>query len=340
MAKAKAGIWAVIMAGGDGERLWPLSTAANPKQFLRIFGGRSLIGQALDRLAGLVPAERTLVVTADRFVRRTREELPALGCDQVIGEPCRRNTAAAVALACREVRRRAGEDALVMILTADHLIGPAAAFRATLREALRAAAAADDIVTIGIRPTVPATGFGYIDTRAKPPRFVEKPSLDRARRYLKRGGFVWNSGMFIFRVRTMLAAFANHAPAYLKLVDASRPRQVYPKLESIAIDYAVMEKAKNLKVVPSRFDWDDVGAWTALAAHFPADKRGNVTLGKAWLEDCEGAVVCSDAPGLTAVIGLRDVVVVRVGGSTLVAAKSQLSAIRRVAAAAGGDNRR
>lgn len=325
--------YAVVMAGGNGERFWPLSTPAKPKQFLTLFGGKPLIRHAVDRLAGLIPPERVLVVTADRFVRLTREALPVLPKGNVIGEPCRRNTAAAVAVACREVRLRAGEDAVVCVLTADQLIRPAAAFRKTLRQAITVAASEDSIVTIGIEPTYPATGFGYIEWTAERPRFVEKPDAATAEEYVKSGRFCWNSGMFIFRERVMEAAIRREAPAVAALFDAADVRAAYPGLPSISIDYAVMEKADNIRVVRSAFEWDDVGSYMALGNHFPADEAGNVRLGRTAAIDTRNSVVVSDKSHVIAVFGMDDVVVVHTPGATLVCPKSRLGDMRKLTAA-------
>ena len=316
------------MAGGDGERLWPLSLPASPKQFLTLFGGRSLLQQAADRLKGLIAPADTFVVTADRFVTRTRRELPALPRANVLGEPCRRNTAAAIALALGEIRRRYGDEVVVCVLTADHLIRPASRFRTTLRRAIVRAAAAPAIVTIGIVPTAPATQFGYIDSHARPPRFVEKPSLAVAKRYLASGRFLWNSGMFIFRAGVMVRELELYAPAVARLLSASRPRTLYRTLEPISIDYAVMEHTRRLQVVASTFVWSGVGSWTELARHFPADACGNVALGKVVLDGTVNALVYSDAADTTAVVGLKDVVVVRSLARTLVCSKSALDRLR------------
>ena len=218
------GFYAVILSGGSGERFWPLSTSDRPKQFLSVFGGKSLIRQAVDRLKGLVPFERILVITADKLVKATRRELPELPRANIVAEPCRRDTAAAVATACGVVERLGGEQAVAAILTADQLMRDVSAFRRVLADAARAAAATDDIVTMGVAPDYPATGFGYIQVGEPVPlrtktafhravRFVEKPDAKTAAKYLASGTYAWNAGMFVWKVATMKAALVARAPA-------------------------------------------------------------------------------------------------------------------------------
>ena len=341
--------YAVILAGGNGERFWPMSTSRRPKQFVDIFGGKPLIRHAADRLRGLIPPERTLVVTAARLAAATRRALPEVPSANVVGEPCRRDTAAAVAVACGLVRRLGGPDAVGCILTADQIMKPESAFRATLRDSIRAAAKLDAIVTMGIEPDRPATGYGYIERGAAADagtqtefstvrRFVEKPDEATARRYLRSGRFLWNAGMFVWRERVMEAAFAAYAPDFSSLIDgvaaSSRPaaylRRAYQGLRSISVDFAVMERAKNILVAKSRFVWDDVGSWQALPNHFPADAAGNVSIGRAALLDTAGSIVVSSGNHLTAVVGLSDVVVVHTPGATLVCSRAHSQDVKKL----------
>ncbi|MGN0846358.1 MAG: mannose-1-phosphate guanylyltransferase [Kiritimatiellia bacterium] len=346
--------YAIIMAGGNGERFWPLSTPERPKQFLDLFGGTPLIRQAVDRLAGLIPPERTFVVTADRFTAFTREALPMLPPENVIGEPCRRDTAAAVATACGLVLKKGGPSAVGCILTADQLISPAEDFRATLADAIDMAARTDAIVTMGIVPSCPETGFGYIECGPRVDsgtrtvfhtvrRFVEKPNMETARFYLAAGGFLWNAGMFIWAASTMRTAFQTTAPDFVPLIDAvaagdpaAEVNRVYPALRSISIDFAVMEHAKKILVAESRFTWDDVGSWTAVEHHFAQDAAGNTTLGPALLRNVTGAVVVN-APvngngndHLVVVAGLSNVVVVHTPTATLVCTRDQLKNLKSI----------
>jgi len=341
--------YAVIMAGGDGERLWPVSTSARPKQFVDVFGGKPLIRHAFDRLRGLIPPERVLVVTASRLVPMTRRALPEVPSGNIVGEPCRRDTAAAVAVACGLVTRLGGPDAVGCILTADQLMKPERDFRATLRDAISAAARFDSIVTMGIVPDRPATGYGYIECGKRVDagtktvfhaarRFVEKPDEATAKRYLKAGRFRWNAGMFVWRARVMADAFADHAPDIAPLVASVASargvsavlRRAYPSLRAISVDVAVMEKAKNILVAESRFSWDDVGSWQAIPNHFPADSAGNACLGKTALMDVCDSIVVSSPDHVTAVVGLSGVVVVHTPGATLVCSRSRAQDVKKL----------
>ena len=347
------GFYAVILSGGSGERFWPLSTPARPKQFLKIFGGRSLLRQAVDRLAGVVPPERVLVVTSGALVAATRRELPDVPRENVIGEPCRRDTAAAVAVACGLVAARGGDNAVAAILTADQLMCDVPAFRRVLSDAARVARKTDDIVTMGVAPDHPATGFGYIQlgdeakTGVKTPfaravRFVEKPDLATARRYLASGRYVWNAGMFVWRVATMKAALATCVPALAILAaavaDARTARGVknvlstyYPQLPRISIDYAVMEKVTNILVSRSAFGWDDVGTWSGAGRHFDGDAAGNAVKGDVTLLDVKDSVVVSTGRKV-AVFGVSGLVVVETPNGLLVADKSRVQDLKKLVA--------
>ncbi|MGN0852077.1 MAG: mannose-1-phosphate guanylyltransferase [Kiritimatiellia bacterium] len=341
--------YAVILAGGNGERFWPMSTAARPKQFVSLFGGKPLIRHAVDRLEGLIPPENVLVITAKRLVPQTRRALPMLARANIVGEPCRRDTAAAVACACGLVAKLGGPDAVGCILTADQLMDPPRVFRRTLRDAIAAARRTDAIVTMGLVPDYPATAFGYIECAERiglktktvfhrVARFVEKPDRKTAAAYLASGRFCWNAGMFIWKAKTMAAAFADHAPDFSALIEAVAAStrvapvlaKLYPALRSISVDYAVMEKVRNIVMAKSEFRWDDVGSWLAIPRHFPQDGAGNTRLGRTALVDTADSIVVSEGDHLTAVVGLADVVVVHTAAATLVCAKDKVQDIRRL----------
>ena len=340
-------VFAIIMAGGNGERFWPLSTQEKPKQFLDLFGGKALIRHAVDRLEGLIPPERIFVVTADRFADLTRAVLPMLPAGNIVGEPCRRDTAAAVAVACGLVLRKGGPDAVGCILTADQLISPADVFRQTLADAVAMAADSDAVVTMGIAPTRPETGFGYIECGARVEsgtrtvfhgvrRFVEKPDEPTARFYLAQGNFLWNAGMFVWKAAAMRDAYRRHAADIAPLIDAvtdaADPRdalaRLYPDLRAISVDFAVMERLERILVAESRFTWDDVGSWTAVEHHFPQDADGNTCVGETVVGNASNNVVVNiDERGAghrVAVLGLSDVVVVHTATTTFVCRKADL----------------
>lgn len=346
--------YAIILAGGNGERFWPISTPERPKQFVDIFGGKPLIRHAVDRLGRMIPPERILVITAAHLVAETRAALPMVPKANIIGEPCRRNTAAAMAVACAWVKRLGGADAVGCVLTADHLIKPATKFRRELRVAIMTAARADSIVTIGISPSYAATGFGYIEEARQLPavkgvnlsevrRFVEKPDLKTAEHYLASGRFLWNSGMFIWRQATLEREFSKVSAAWGKLIsEVAAAKSIekvlarrYPRLKAISFDYAVMEHARNILVVRGDFDWDDVGSWNAIARHFSQDRRGNVMLGKVAMHDCGNTTAVALDGHLVATVGLRDLVVVHTRAATLVCAKGHAQEIRKLLAKLG-----
>ena len=349
----KEDFYAVILSGGNGERFWPLSTPDRPKQFLTVFGGKSLLRQAVDRLKGLVPPANVLVVTAASLAKATRAELPELPSANVIAEPCRRDTAAAVATACGAVEARGGERAVAAILTADHVMRDVRAFRRVLADAARAAAKTDAIVTMGVTPDYPATGFGYIRVGrpadvgtatvfARAERFVEKPDERTARRYLASGRYVWNAGMFVWRVATMKAALLRAAPGLAILaasVAAARGARAvrkvlatyYPQLPKISVDYAVMEKTPNILVSRSAFGWDDVGTWTSADRHLATDARRNVVRGDVALLDVSDAIAISSGPQV-AMLGVANVVVVATKDSVLVADKARVQDLKKLLA--------
>ena len=342
--------YAVILAGGRGERFWPLSTSKRPKQLLNLVGEGTLLAQAVDRLNGLIPPERVLVITNADLVEASCTAAPKLPRENIIGEPIGRDTAPAVALAAGLVKARDPESVFT-ILTADQVIGQVPVFQQTLRASMDIAARGQHLITMGIMATFPSTAYGYIErgsraeereglTFCKAARFVEKPDLERATEYLSTGRYLWNSGMFIWSVKAIEAAFMMHRPELGKLVDefATAARQgclqaalarIYPSLEKISIDYAIMEKADNILVAEGKFSWDDVGSWTALENHFPKDAASNVVVGDSVSWDSSGNIVFS-RDRVTALVGVRDLVVVQADGVTMVCHRSQAQNIKKL----------
>ena len=342
--------YAVIMAGGNGERFWPLSTQAKPKQFLSIIGGKALLTLAVERLQGLFPPERILIITAARLVPATREAAPDIPAENIIGEPYKRDTAAAVACACGLVRRQ-NPDAVVCILTADQLMEDAALIRQTLRDSMSVAVARDGIVTIGITPTYPATGFGYIQVGDPLPsetetrfhavkRFVEKPDAEKAAAYLKGGDYYWNAGMFIWKTSVMQRALETFTPELAKLSDelaAARDipaalavmDRLYPGLTRISIDYAIMERVENILVASGCFGWDDVGSWSSISDHLPNDEQKNVVIGECESIDSTDNLVISNNR-LTALIGCSGLAVIQANGVTLICPKARAQQVKEL----------
>lgn len=343
----------VIMAGGRGERFWPESRVARPKQLLPIVGDKAMLAQTIDRLAGLVPAEDVFIITNAEQRAAVLEVCPELDPAKVIGEPMGRDTAAAVALATVLVRREDPQASFAM-LPADAVIHDAAGLRATLETAFAAAEAEPVIATIGITATSPATGYGYIQQGtvlgdyAKRPvykvkRFVEKPDLATAESYLASGDYFWNAGMFIWSVPSIVAELEQSTPTLWQALQAidqglaagqdidALLAEHYPKLEKISVDYAIIEKAANVVMVESAFDWDDVGEWPAVARHYPADDAGNVVRGHAELSEASDNIVyCRDDDHLVALLGVKDLIVVKTDDATLVCHKDKAQEIKNL----------
>lgn len=349
--------FAVVLAGGYGERFWPASTMRHPKQLLTLLGERTMLEMAVDRLAGLIPPERVVVLTSADLVRATIERSPDLPPGNVIGEPVRRDTAAAVALACAVVKARDPEG-VFCVVTADHVMGDLEVFRRTLEEGLQVAAANDVLVTIGIVPTWPSTAFGYVEAGARfaadgtvgfrrVVRFVEKPDAETAARYLASGEFSWNSGMFLWSVGSLSAAFHAHTPALGTMIDALVPvvdtdrfaatlAEQFEPLEKISIDYALMERADNIVMAEGRFGWADVGSWPEVGEHLPQDAFGNAHRGPIEVLDASNNIVVSEGGRsggrLTALIGVEDLVVVHTADVTLICPKSRAQDVKELVA--------
>jgi mannose-1-phosphate guanylyltransferase len=336
---------AVILAGGSGTRFWPASTAARPKQFLTLVGDRSLLQMSHDRVRALVPPERILVLTAERFVDEVRAHLPDLPRENIIGEPLRRDTAAAVALAGLVVEKRFGPSVMA-VLTADHLIAPAERFQSSLLLAVQHCTA-DHVVTFGIEPTSPATGYGYlevaeptIDGVARVERFHEKPDRKTAEEYVESGRFLWNSGMFVWHTAGLRESLARFLPEHLDALAAvvekgelshDALKAAFAPLPSVSIDKGVMEKLGGTMCVRARFDWSDVGSFPALAPHLDNDGAHNAHRGALAIRDARDNIVwCEDAHELVALVGVSDLIVVRAGKRTLVAPRSRAEEIKKL----------
>ncbi len=344
-------LYVVILAGGRGERFWPLSTPEAPKQFLALAGAGqpTLLQQAAARAESLAPWDRRLVVAGRAHRALVRAQLPDLPAANLILEPAGRDTAGAIALACGWGARRR-PDALLLVMPADHVVPDAAAFREAVAAGLRVLEAhPETLVTFGVAPTRPETGYGYVEVGDPVPgvagaawarRFTEKPDAATAERFLQQGGHRWNSGIFLWRVAAIWNAMRQHLPIHADLIkylrevrDEEWPRlleTLFPRLPTISIDYGVMEKASPVAVVLANFAWDDLGAWSALPRAAPADGRGNVVLGPARLVDVEDCIVVSSGRPIGAV-GLRGLVVVEGPGGVLVCPRDRAQEVRRVA---------
>lgn len=342
---------AVILAGGSGTRLWPLSTPDFPKQFLPLPNGRSMIQESLTRVEQLVVPENVWIVTGRSMAERVHEQLPSVPLSHILGEPIGRNTSAAVAWAAATIARQ-DPQAVMAMLTADHMIANIEAFNSALRLAAHLAEQGY-IVTLGITPTAPETGYGYI-RYAEPltegyrhqaflgERFVEKPGLATAKSYLQDGHYVWNSGMFIWKVETVLAEIRMHLPELARKIDTivgavGTPQEIpilnelWPTLPSISIDYGVLEKTKNLVVIPVNIGWNDVGNWEQYSSLFPADEQGIRGVGHHLGLGSSNVFVYNDTLRQVFTIGLEDVVVVEMDDKTLICHKDYVQRVKELA---------
>lgn len=344
---------AVIMAGGTGTRFWPASRAETPKQLLAMVGDKTLIRQTFERLDGLVAPKQTLVVTNERLVPAIQTELPELSAAGVVGEPCKRDTAPCIGLAALLVSRDDPE-ATMAVMPADHVIGASDKFRASIEQAATMVDAEPDrIVTFGIRPTYAAEIFGYIQRGEKlalpgavAPSFMvkqfrEKPDATTAAEYLASGDFYWNSGIFVWKAKTILDALAEHQPemlAHLKTIGeawGSEQQQAvlereFTAIKGTSIDYAVMEHAENVAVIEAPYDWDDLGGWQSLSRLLGTDENGNTIVGNHLGLDTKGTIVRASKDHLVVTLGLEDCLVVHTPDATLVANKNHEESIREI----------
>jgi mannose-1-phosphate guanylyltransferase len=343
-------LYAVIMAGGQGTRFWPRSRRKRPKQLLNIVGEATMLEQTVARISPLIPAERTLVVAGDAYRDAVRASLPQLPAENFLFEPVGRNTAACVAWAALWVRQRTS-DAVMAVLPADHLIRQEAEFLRVLRVAAVVARPLNRLVTIGIQPTRPETGYGYIRTGEdrlqvdghavfRVAQFVEKPSRLTAEQFLAEGTYVWNSGMFVWRADSIWRELCRHLPELthdLELVaEGARANtmedvlnDVYPRLPSVSIDVGVMERAQDVWVVPADIGWSDVGSWRALGDLLEDDAHGNVVIGEQRGIDTAGCFIHSPNK-LVATIGLNDLVVIETDDVLLICPKERDQDVRQL----------
>ena len=344
-------IYALILAGGSGERFWPLSRRARPKQLLRLVSEQTLLEQTVSRLSGLIPPERILILTNVEQEQAVRALLPNFPAGNVIAEPAKRDTAAAVALGAGWVAAR-DHLATMIVLPADHVIKDTAAFQRTLGAAAVAAKESGALVTIGIKPTWACPGFGYIEqgepikVKGVPAntaihhvlRFREKPNADLAESFLRRGTFRWNAGMFVWSVPTVLSEFNRHTPELASFIsqlrvpghfdDAVRDR--FATLPKISFDYAIMEKADRVLVVEADFDWDDVGGWRAVANYFQHDAESNAANCEITALESGNNIVFTDDGTTVALLGVQDMIVVRTKDAVLVCHRHHAEKIKNL----------
>lgn len=338
----------VILSGGSGTRLWPLSRAGYPKQFLPLTGAQSLFQLTLLRLAGLAGSNAPLVVCNDehRFLIAEQAREAGVALAGILLEPAARNTAPAIALAALQARQ-SGDDPLLLVLPSDHVFTDAPAFQAAVQAAVPAAEAGQ-LVTFGIVPTHAETGYGYIlagqdrgDGGFAVQRFVEKPDQATAERYLAEGGYYWNSGMFLFKASVYLAELARHAPAMVAACEAAMKaarqdldfcrvdKATFEACPSDSVDYAVMEKTERAVVVPMAAGWNDVGAWPAVWQVVARDAQGNASRGDVLMQDCRDCYVHASSR-LVSLLGVEDLVVVETADAIMVAHKQRAQDVKKL----------
>ena len=332
----------IILAGGKGERFWPVSRLKRPKQFLCLDGGdRSLLQATAERLLSLAGGWSNLwVITSEVIADGVRQQLPDLPEANILIEPQGKDTAPAVAWATIEVAKRYGTEAIIGFFPADHWIGDTAAYEVTLDAAAQEAAAQPSIVTLGIKPNQPAIGYGYIEQGAeqgnfnnlpvyKVTRFTEKPDRATAQSFIDTGKYSWNSGMFIFRAGVVLGELEKYAPKLIELLK-TKGKYAYAEIDKESIDYALMEKTKLAYVLPANFGWDDLGDWNGVERILKGD-RDNVELGTHISQNTQNAIIyTSDSDDVIVTIGLKDVVIVRDGNVTLVVDKDHTQDIKQM----------
>jgi mannose-1-phosphate guanylyltransferase len=344
-------IYALILAGGSGERFWPLSRRSLPKQLLRLVSKKTLLEETVTRLDGLVPRERILILTNVDQQAAVHKLLTGFPKENIVAEPAKRDTAAAVALGTGWVAAR-DHMATMIVLPADHVIANRAAFQKTLVLAVDAAEETGELVTIGIKPTWACPGFGYIE-HGEPVhlrksngknavhrvvRFREKPNPDLAESFLQKGNFRWNAGMFVWSVPTVLSEFNRRAPELADFISQLRAqgkfekalRERFSKLPRISFDYAIMEKADRVLVVEAGFDWDDIGSWRAVANYFEKDEQGNAANCALTAVDSTNNVIFDQDGTTVALLGVHNLIVVRTGDAVLICHRHQAERIKNL----------
>ena len=344
-------MYALVLAGGSGTRLWPHSRSHRPKQFLSIHGERSMLQETVDRTLSIIPPERVYVATGEAYVHLVREQLPDVPVENILGEPAGRGTAPCIGLAALHLHRR-DPDAVMAVLSADHRVGRGDLFCdiLTLGEQL---AQQGKLVTLGIQPTAPSTGYGYIQRGDRLDQlaangvyqvkaFVEKPDEERARAYIESGSYYWNAGMFVWRADRILEELATHRPALsgaLALIGAAigtpheRPvlEAVWRDIENVAIDIAVMERTAHAAVIPADLGWSDIGDWASLADSLPRDGYGNAVVGTYVGVDTYNSLIYGNGR-VVATIGIEDLLIVDTHDVLLICPRSRAQDVKAVVA--------
>lgn len=339
--------YGVIMAGGGGTRFWPLSRRQLPKQFLNLDGKDVMVNETFDRLKGLIEPENVFIVTNKAHAKITESYMQGrIKNDHILAEPAARNTAACIGYAAMEITKKYG-DGIMCILASDHYIKDEETYRKVMADAIKTVEETDGLVTIGLHPTFPSTGYGYIKSNPleghkyrKVEEFVEKPDLETAKSYLADGGFAWNSGMFVWKASTILSYFekllpdiyecllqigeAMNTPSEKEVID-----KVYPVIPKISIDYGIMERADNVYMLEGDFGWNDIGSYDTLPVLLKADEQGNISQGPNLLLDTKDCITYSDKR-LIAAVGVENLVVVETDDAVLVCPRDRVQDVKKI----------
>ncbi len=339
-------LFVVIMAGGVGVRFWPYSRNSRPKQFLDVLGtGKTLIQSTFERLLPICPVENIYVVTHEEHASLVKEQLPQLDDDQILAEPMRKNTAPCILYASYKIAQR-NKDAVILVSPSDHLILNENEFHDVVKKATEQAKEQDKLLTIGITPTRPETGYGYIQFHTeksfakKVKTFTEKPELSLAKKFLESGDFVWNSGIFIWGVQAILKAFQEHLPEMTEIFEEIKSRlstneekevilAAYAQCKNISIDYAIMEKAKNVYVCPGNFSWSDLGSWSSIYEISAKDRNNNVVNANTIIYESRNCIVKGSPDKLIVIQGLNGYLVGEFGNVIIVCEKDKEQQFRR-----------
>ncbi len=341
--------YCIIMAGGIGSRFWPMSRNNFPKQFIDILGtGKSLLQQTYDRFTGICPKENIFIVTNESYVEHVQTQLPGMNANQILAEPQRRNTAPCVAYAAFKIFSL-NPKANMVVAPSDHIINDEAGFTEAITKALAFTEKNDSLLTLGIQPNRPDTGYGYIQFNedevtekfkiSKVKTFTEKPNLEMAKFFLKSGDFLWNAGIFVWNAEAILSAFRNNLPEMYSIFEEGKDlyntheeiefiRKAYTQCTNISIDYGIMEKAKNVYVLSAEFGWSDLGTWRSLYEHVPHDENSNAVVGNVMMENSSGCIINVSKDRLAVVQGLHDFIVVQSENVLLICRKDDEQLVR------------
>ena len=342
--------YACIMAGGTGTRFWPQSTIKKPKQLLCIGTEKPLLNMTLERVRPLIPFDRQIIVTGDDISQAVADAAPEIPLENIISEPLRKNTAPCIYLAAKIIQKR-DPDAVICVLPSDHIIQRDKEFLSILSNAADLAATKDVLITLGITARYPETGYGYIEFGPKKgtihgrdyysvASFREKPKRKIAKEYIKQGNFSWNSGMFVWSVKSIISSIKRHMPKIYEAFDGidkiSDPKKlkeaidtIYPKIQGISIDYGLMEKADNIVGFPADIGWNDVGSWTSLKSLVKPDEQGNYSQGQFIAIDSKDCITASQN-GIIVAIGVEDLIIVQTEKATLICDKNRAQDIKKV----------